>query len=349
MNNLKKIILCTLSLATFNSYASSEQTHLPQWTVSQLPNKASLRGSAAVDNKLWVTGTKGSVYVSENLGQQWRNVSPSQYKSLDFRDIHVFDKQTAIIMSVGSGDDSKLLKTQDGGNSWALLYQNKDKEGFFDAIDFWDDKTGLMLGDPVDGYYVVKKTTDGGNTWRRIAKSKLPAIIEKESAFAASGNTLIVGEEGKAWSTTGGFSASVYESNDWGETWQRQAVPLYSETQTAGGYGLAQNTQGQIFVLGGDFQQRPAKYANIATKLDTWYQVDAKERGLRTAMSCYESICITTGKTGSDYSSDDGKTWQPLDNLQAVEGDRGFYTLANDGNIFVSAGAEGKVGVLIVK
>lgn len=349
MKQLKKIIASAFLLSTFDIFATTDEGVTPQWLISQLDNQASLRGSAAVDNKLWVTGTKGSIYVSEDNGLHWLNISPEQFSSHDFRDIHVFNKQVAIAMSVGSGADSKLIKTQDGGKSWHLLYQNKDEQGFFDAIDFWDDATGLMLGDPVDGYYVVKKTTDGGKTWRRISKDKLPSYNDKEAAFAASGDTLIVGKGGKAWITTGGFSASVYESSDWGETWHRQAVPLYDDTQTAGGYGLALNSQGHLFVLGGDYQQRPAQYSNIAMKSHNWFQVDAGQRGLRTAMKCFKLRCIATGKTGSDFSMDGGISWQSLDNKLAKEGDRGFYTIANQGKIFVAAGANGKIGVLLLK
>ncbi|WP_286271601.1 WD40/YVTN/BNR-like repeat-containing protein [Thalassotalea hakodatensis] len=335
------IMLCSLSFSAVANELS--------WQVKQLPNEPSLRGSAMVDGKMWVTGTNKSVFISEDQGNTWLDKSVNTEQLLDFRDIEVFDKQTAIIMSVGSGKDSKLLKTTDGGDSWHLLYQNEDEQGFFDSIGFWDNQVGLLLGDPVDGYYVVKKTQDGGKTWRRIAKTKLPLLLNNEAAFAASGNTLLVGEQGKAWITTGGFSASVYVSHDWGESWQRQSVPLYQATQTAGGYGLALNHHQQLFVLGGDYQQRPKAYANIARFEKQWQLVNAGQRGLRTAMSCSERLCIATGKTGSDLSFDQGKKWQAFDNENAEQGDKGFYTLANEGEMFIAAGAKGKVGVIRVK
>ncbi|WP_286233423.1 WD40/YVTN/BNR-like repeat-containing protein [Thalassotalea sediminis] len=319
------------------------------WQVNTLAKTPSLRGSALVDGKMWVTGSKGSIYTSEDGGLTWLDKSVAQHSALDFRDIEVFDQDTAIIMSVGSGDSSKLFKTQNGGDSWQLLYQNKEAEGFFDSIDFWNKQVGLLLGDPVDGFYVVKKTEDGGKTWRRITINKLPELREKEAAFAASGNTLLVGNNGKAWITTGGFSASVYVSNDWGESWQRQPVPLYQETQTAGGYGLAINAKQELFVLGGDYQQRPASYLNIARFNKIWQPVDAGKRGLRTAMSCSSSVCIATGKTGSDLSFDQGASWQTFDNKTAESGDQGFYTIANEGDIFIAAGANGKVAVAAFK
>jgi photosystem II stability/assembly factor-like uncharacterized protein len=344
---LRIIKQLSLSLTLFSAVVSSTtMVDLPSWQHTTLPNTPSLRGSAIIGDSLWVSGSNNAVFVSQDAGKTWVDKSVKTLLKTDFRDIALFDSKTAIVMGVGSGDQSVLYKTVDGGNSWQLLYQNKDRAGFFDSIAFWDRNNGLLMGDPVDGFYVIKKTTDGGKTWRRIKIVNLPKFINKEAAFAASGNTLVVGEKGKAWLTTGGFSASVYSSDDFGETWQRAAVPLFSVTQTAGGYGLALNHQQQIFVVGGDYQQRSMSYPNIATlKNEQWQPVSTGQHGLRSAMSCQGNICIATGKTSSDISYNAGKNWQVLANSHAKKDDKGFYTLASDGMMFLAAGADGKVGV----
>lgn len=336
-------LVCLFFSALANSMTIDK---IPSWQHSVLPSSPSLRGSAIIDDSLWVSGSNNAVFVSQDAGKTWSDKSVNIALKTGFRDIALFDKNTAIVMGVGSGQQSVLYKTTDGGNAWQLLYQNQDKEGFFDSIAFWDANNGLLMGDPVDGFYVVKKTSDGGKTWRRISVNKLPKIVENEAAFAASGNTLIVGEQGKAWLTTGGFSASVYSSEDFGENWQRHAVPLFSQTQTAGGYGLALNHQQQIFVVGGDYLQRPASYANMATfSNNQWQAVNAGQHGLRSAMSCQQMVCIATGKTSNDISYNGGKTWQVLPNANGEKGDQGFYTLAADNMMFLAAGAEGKVAV----
>ncbi|MGB1197942.1 MAG: WD40/YVTN/BNR-like repeat-containing protein [Thalassotalea sp.] len=332
-----------------NAYATMT-VDLPQWQQTQINEKLSFRGSAIKGDSLWVSGSNNSVIVSQDGGKTWHDKSIKSSLITDFRDIELFDKNTAIVMGVGLGEQSVLYKTIDGGNSWRLLYQNKDEQGFFDSIAFWDRTRGVLLGDPVDGYYTVKLTNDGGKTWQRVVQSNLPKMLAKEAAFAASGNTVIVGEQGRAWLTTGGFSASVYQSNDYGKTWQRHTVPLFNETQTAGGYGLALNAKQQLFVLGGDYQQRPAKYSNMATYYKgKWQKVNAKEKGLRTAMSCENSVCIATGKTNNDISYNGGQSWQSLPNHKSEKDDQGFYTLASENGIFLGAGANGKVGVLSLK
>ncbi|NQZ21526.1 MAG: oxidoreductase [Colwellia sp.] len=343
------LITCIYALSIVSVFATT-MIDYPNWQHQQMIGKPSLRGSAILGNSMWVTGSNNAIFVSQNGGKTWLDKSVSSLINTDFRDIELFDSQTAIVMSVGNAESSMLYKTSDGGNNWQLLYQNSDEKGFFDSIAFWDENNGLLLGDPVAGFYVVKKTVDGGKTWRRIAKNKLPKILDKESAFAASGNTMIVGKNGKVYITTGGFSASVYFSDDHGENWQRQEVPLYNETQTAGGYGLAINNQGQPFALGGDYLQRSMQYANITTYVDgQWKAVNTGERGLRTAMSCQETLCLATGKTSTDISHNSGKTWSALPVYGSQTNDSGFYTLASDNMVFLAAGAEGKVAVLKFK
>ncbi|WP_199775615.1 WD40/YVTN/BNR-like repeat-containing protein [Microbulbifer pacificus] len=328
----------------FASVCTTAAETEPKWRSSQLERKVSLRGSAVAEASLWVTGTENAVFKSLDGGGSWQDVSVVGQPPTDFRDIEVFDDRTAMVMGVGSGSESRLYLTQDGGAHWKLLYENPDATGFFDAIAFWNRNDGMLLGDPVEGYYVVMLTRDGGRSWSRVAQDHLPPMKPKEAAFAASGNTLIAGAgagaDGEAWFTTGGFAASVYSTADFGQSWTRMPVPLYAETATAGGYALAQNHKGQVFVLGGDFQNRPGEYPNLAALGDQgWYAVSAGQRGLRTAMSCVDELCVITGKTGSDVSFDHGANWQPLPG-------EGYYTLAAGRGVILAAGHDGRVATL---
>lgn len=318
-----------------------------QWQHITLKTQPSLRGSAMHGDSLWVSGSQNSVWNSQDGGKTWQDRSVDSKINTDFRDIALFDENTAIVMGVGSGEQSVLYLTENAGVTWQLLYQNTDQTGFFDSIAFWDRQHGLLMGDPVDGYYVVKYTQDGGKTWQRIARNKLPAMQADEAAFAASGHTLIIGQANQAWLTTGGKSASVYHSLDAGQSWTRKKVPLFNRTATAGGYGLALNQSQQLFVVGGDYQQRDATYPNMARfSKNRWLSVPSGQRGLRSAMKCVPAVCIATGKTGNDVSYDQGATWQPLINPHASLA--GYYTAASDNNRFLFAGSDGQVAVIHV-
>jgi len=353
--NVFLIVLFITSITQSNQLLAESSkakvlNHSPKWSHSIMPNSPSLRGTAMVQKSMWVTGSNNSVFVSQDAGKTWINKSVPLKDKRDFRDIALFNNDTAIVMSAGTGELSALYITTDGGNHWQLLYQNTDVHGFFNSIAFWDEQQGLLMGDPVDGYYVIKKTTDGGKTWRRISIKNLPNILPKETAFSASGNSIIVGSNGQAWITTGGFSASVYLSNDYGETWRREPVPLYKSTQTAGGYAIALNHLEQPFVMGGDYLQRRLKYSNMASFTNEhWQPIKTGSAGLKTAMSCQKMICITTGKLATDISFDAGSSWQSLTHKQTNElagQGSGFYSLASDDSVFLAAGAEGKVLVL---
>ncbi len=330
-----------------NIFSAALKTSLASdWKIALLPDAPSLRSSSVAFGNIWVAGTKSKIFKSEDNGQSWQDISLSDGFVGDIRDIEVFGADTAIIMTVGEGNNSRLYKTTDSGKHWQLLLSNPDKKGFFDSIDFWDNQNGLLLGDPVDDFYVVMTTSDGGKNWQRIGRQSLPKLLKNEAAFAASGNTLMTSSNHRAWITTGGFNASVYYSDDSGKNWTRSSVPLHIKTQTSGGYALAENTNQDIFVLGGDYQDRPGKYNNIArlrinSMLGNWQQIDAGKRGLRTAMTCLQKLCLMTGKTGTDISFDDGDSWQIFSN-------EGFYTLASDNNVFVAAGHEGRVAILVI-
>jgi len=325
---------------------TGESIQVSEWQKYQHNNQASFRAVFANEQNMWVSGSKNTVLKSTDNGQSWQDVSVNSPIVTDFRDIIAFDSETAIVMGAGSGEKSTLFKTSDGGLTWHQLYQNKEPKGFFNSFDFWDKSTGLMLGDPVDGYYVVLKTVDGGQSWRRITLAKLPKILENEAAFAASGNTLKVGEHGKAWIVTGGKSASIYESEDFGESWQRISVPLHDKTATSGSYALGLNSKEQVVVVGGDYKDRTGAYINAAINVNGQFTaLDTGQNGLRTAISCIDGLCMLTGKTGTDISFDDGLSWQ----ASPVAQGEGFYTIISNGDVFLAAGEKGKVATMKIE
>ncbi|GGO65625.1 WD40/YVTN/BNR-like repeat-containing protein [Bowmanella pacifica] len=331
--------LSTLALSVLTLLCSAKVSAL-DWKVQSLPEAPSLRASSADFGQLWVAGTQGQVYKSLDAGDTWQAVAISSEAEGDIRDLQQFADGSVLAMTVGPGQSSRLYRSTDGGLDWQLWLQNEQAEGFFNSIDFWDQEHGLLLGDPVDGFYVVMKTSDGGKTWRRIPKQQLPVMLDKEAAFAASGNTLKIQDKNNVWIATGGFSASAYHSDDAGERWQRIALPIHRQGQTGGAYAIGLNGKNEVFVLGGDFQDRPGKYPNLAKLTAQGAKViQAGERGLRTAMACINAICLATGKTGTDISYDHGASWQAFS-------EQGFYTLAANEQSFLGAGHDGRVGTL---
>src|SRR5215472_12898303 len=99
-----------------------------QWSMLTSNTAADLRGLHNVGGGVaWASGTNGTVLRTEDGGIVWQTCAvPPGAEKLDFRGVQGFEANTAIVMSSGKGDLSRLYKTTDGCNSWKLLFKNPD-------------------------------------------------------------------------------------------------------------------------------------------------------------------------------------------------------------------------------
>ena len=123
---MRTLALAALLLAT---------TSQAQFQLQDSHTTASLRGIHSIGNGIaWASGTEGTVLRTTDDGATWqRCATPPDADKLDFRGIQAFDQNTAIVMSSGKGDLSRLYKTTDACKSWKLVFTNPDKDGFWDA------------------------------------------------------------------------------------------------------------------------------------------------------------------------------------------------------------------------
>lgn len=193
-----------------------------QWQVQNSHSHAGLRGIHYVGRGVaWASGTRGTVLRTIDDGETWQSCAvPSGGEALDFRAVQAFDASTAIVMSSGTGDLSRLYKTTDGCKSWKLIWTNPDapNDGFYDALLFITPKIGLVFGDPAHGstrnpvessYFIfrIRVTHDGGETWIPIVSFGKPGDnlvpLPNDGIFAAS-NSSAVARDGTLWIGTGG-------------------------------------------------------------------------------------------------------------------------------------------------
>jgi hypothetical protein len=189
-----------------------------QWTLQDSGTTADLRGIDSAGNGVaWASGTHGTVLRTLDGGAHWLPCAvPPGGGKLDFRGIQAFDANTAIVMSSGPGDLSRLYKTTDGCASWKLVFTNPDKDGFWDAIRLRKSlpQDGNVIGDPIDGRFPIFVTSDAGSTWRRWKNPNRTsdgwdkegsAKAEKgASLFAASNQSMLFWGEGAFLFVTGG-------------------------------------------------------------------------------------------------------------------------------------------------
>ena len=127
-------------------------------------DKISLRGLSVVnDNIIWASGSSGKVARSVDGGKNFEWLTVKGYEQRDFRDIEAFDATTAVIMAVDS--PALILKTKDGGKSWAQVFRDARSGMFLDAMDFTEDGNGIVVGDPIDNKLFIATTATNGDKW----------------------------------------------------------------------------------------------------------------------------------------------------------------------------------------
>jgi hypothetical protein len=315
-----------------------------QWTIENSNSTASLRGVHSLGGGIaWASGTNGTVLRTEDGGYLWQTCTiPPGAEKLDFRGIQAFDANTAIVMSSGKGDLSRLYKTTDGCSSWKLIFTNPDKDGFWDAIHFGFGQMAWILGDPINGGFVLFTSRDSGRTWTRQHNKGLNADPKTQGAFAAS-NSSLTGIWGSlrfgSGGTEGAFIYSLvgaticvdacsekdmdYEGRN--DKWKLQSVPIGNKSQGAGIFSLVERREPEssnwwkntLIAVGGDYMQ-PDKSENTAEwsadNGENWSAAITPPHGYRSAVA-YDAVTktwITVGPNGTDISTDDGKNWRAV-------------------------------------
>jgi photosystem II stability/assembly factor-like uncharacterized protein len=320
---------------------------VPHWTVQTSGVTQRLRGVSAVSEQVaWTSGAGSTVLRTTDGGQTWQKLNVTT-DTLDFRDIDAIDAQTAYVMSIGNGPDSRIYKTADAGKTWSLQFKNDDQKAFLDAMSFWDANHGIAFGDSVDKQFYILTTVDGGRTWSRVPTTKLPSAQGNEGAFAASGTNIAVFGKTHAWIGTGAASKSrVLRTSDGGRTWQVADTPLASGP-SSGIFSIAFRDAKHGVIAGGDYKKEPEAVDNLAVTNDggvTWTLVKGLS-GFRSVVAYVPGTktptLIAVGPSGGDYSFDDGRTWQPIDGP-------GFdtFSFAPGKQLGWGAGAQGKIGKL---
>jgi photosystem II stability/assembly factor-like uncharacterized protein len=233
--------------------------------------------------------------------------------NLDFRDVDAVGDRTAYVLSIGSGDASRIYKTTDAGATWTLQFTNEDPKAFFDAIAFRDASNGFAFSDSVDGRFVILRTSDGGASWVRMPADALPPALDGEGAYAASGSIVAVAGRDVWIGTT---ASRVLRSRDAGRTWQAARTPLPTGA-SAGIFSIAFRDASHGIVVGGDYRKQTEAIDNAAVSSDggaTWTLVKGLS-GFRSAVAYVpgrRTTVVAVGPSGADYSTDGGAVWRPI-------------------------------------
>lgn len=299
--------------------ASAQVTHTSQTSGTT----ALLIAVSPVNERVvWVSGSQGTYLRTTDGGATWAAARVPGADSLQFRDVHAVDANTAYLLSIGNGNQSRIYKTTDAGAHWTRQFTNPDSAGFYDCMDFWDAKRGVVIGDALGSAIAILTTTDGGAHWNRVPSSSLPQAQPNEGSFAASGTCLVTRPRGHAWIVASNADhGRVLHTADFGKTWSVDTLPITTRAGS-GPQSIAFRDATHGMALGGGNAAQPGDVF-IATTSDgghTW--ATRTSPALRTGVwggvyvpGAAQPTVVAVGPAGAVYSRDEGVTWTPIDTL----------------------------------
>lgn len=310
-----------------------------QWKELETPVKASLRGLSPVSDQVcWASGSGGTWLRTTDGGNTWEHGVIAGLDSVDFRSIHAFDENTAVVAS--AGQPAVIFRTENGGKSWDKVHQ-EGPEAFFDGITFLDKHRGFVIGDPVDGLWMILETVDKGKSWKSL--ENLPIAEVGEAAFAASATSMIATENRLIFGTGGAVSnLHFYDLKE--KVWEKVKTPILQGEASQGIFAL-EKVGDAVIGVGGDYTKLDLIDKNAFRFVRDSFAFPADPPlGFRSglAFSSWEKLIITVGPSGSDLSKDEGRNWENFSSI-------GYHAVkaSQDQKSVWASGSGGRIGVLI--
>ncbi len=262
------------------TYAFSHRPPAPQPATVLKMQTSLVLDIAQLNNKLVSIGESGLSFVSSDKGATWSAINTGTQATLT--KVNFLDSMTGLAV----GHDAVILKTQDGGATWALKHNDPAAETPLLNIQFLSKDIAIAVG----AYGLFLQSNDGGEHWDKRA------ITEEDKHFngiipLGNGRTLIVGEAG-----------TLLSSEDQGEHWRKITSPypgsFFGGIKLDDSKALVYGMRGHMYVL--DTQD------NSMTAIES-----GTEASLFGASRLDEQHLAVTGQDGTVLiSQDNGQTFK---------------------------------------
>ena len=167
---------------------------------------------------------------------------------------------------------AKLLRSEDGGETWTLI-DLSERAGMILDVKFFDPNTGFVFaatsGDLAKSNALILKTNDGGRTWRQVYRSsRLNEIIWKASFANSHVGYATVQNDDPA-----NAQQRVVKTVDGGEHWSELPLVANKDAEELG-IGFVSPDKGWVGTAAGGFETsdggrswRPSTLAPKANKI----------------------------------------------------------------------------------
>lgn len=282
---------------------------IPAISHSNIRPGVSFRGLCPVDSMtIWISGSKGTIGKTTNGGKTWSWYHIAGLEKSDFRGIDSWDSTEAWAFT--SGTPAAIVRTKDGGKSWAIKFISFDSAYFFDALTLGVNGNGFVIGDPIHGKFVLGKIQQDSI----MMLSNVPEALPGEAIFAASNSTLLYHENELAF-VSGGAVSRLFISKTEGRDWQTPvSLKMLSGQSGKGSFAMLQQ-KGSFWMVGGDYRKDGDTTDNCLMMSKNRMKFPTqKPRGYRSGISFLPGKIglICCGTNGTDYSMNDGDTWQTV-------------------------------------
>jgi hypothetical protein len=260
---------------------------------------------------------------------------------LDFRDLAILDDKTVLLMSAGPAENgaAKIFRTENGGMSWELAFQIKDKGYFFDAI-IWEGKQGLILSDPAGPFYGLIRINNKGRNYQLLKPTNHPELQKGEAAFAASGSSLQKTKNGYYIVTGGGEKARVLFSKD-ALNWERIFAEIPGGEGT-GFFSLGVRDPKNLWIGGGTYariKEGPVPLLESKNAGISWSPVAGAPAYYVEKILWAKPYWILSGPAESSVFDPINKRWMSL-------GKSPYHNICQVGDRIYGVGGRGQIGFI---
>lgn len=313
---------------------------MSQWTVVDIPTKASFRAIKSKGKNIWASGTLGTVGHSDDSGKTWKFQQVPQAEMLDFRDLAILSNNEIMLMSAGLSEEGKALiyQTIDGGKHWEVIFKKKEAGYFFDCL-HWDSKKQMawLLSDPINQKLTLFSYDKKG--FKQVDPKSTPLLQNKEAFFAASGSSMAQVNDDLLFVGGGADSIRIYTYNLQKETWKTNN-PGITAGEAKGYFSIASKNKKEMWAVGGDYRKWNELAVPILMTVDGgghWAELRNTPKFYMEKVIYAKPYWLISGPSQSAAFHEKKKQWRSL-------GKSSFHNIIRVGDVIWGIGAKGQLG-----
>lgn len=295
-------------------YAGLALSSLPFTTLAsvtdvQLPANAAevdWHALASTDSQtLWLGSNQGHIARSEDGGANWDLSHPAGTLELPIAQIKAIDERQAYALTQGSGTNSRLYHTRNGGYSWNRVYRG-DGDETLRCFDLIPDAEAWILGNGLNQSWHVVRSVNG-RSWLASRSGFNRNLQPGEGAFNQSASCVRYANDTWAMGSAYGEIARLMVKSTNALRFSVIDTPI--EGASAAVTAVFPLANRDIVFTGGDLEAEDASAVIYRWREQAFSELPGPPlNGVLTNLYVGDNI-VVANDTGVAWSSDWGEEW----------------------------------------